>query len=103
MSHRYNLGAVDRTLRDNTHFNPPFRGKTVLLIGDIRQILPDGPSRSRSQIIGACFKRYRLYTLLKTIHLYENIQLITVQRDETGDQAFPQFTSSLLNVGEGKV
>ena len=46
MSHRYQLEALDRTLRDVTGVDEPFEGKIMLLSGDFRQCLPVIPNAS---------------------------------------------------------
>lgn len=57
MSYRNDLEAADRRLCDITRCNLPLGRKSVLLVGDFRQILPAVLSGSRSKNVGACSKR----------------------------------------------
>ena len=57
MDHRYAFEAVDRSLKDILSINDlsltnaPFGGKTILLGGDFRQILPVVPKEKRQDIV----------------------------------------------------
>ena len=57
MDHRYAFEAVDRSLKDILLINDlsltnaPFGGKTILLRGDFRQILPVVPKGKRQNIV----------------------------------------------------
>lgn len=52
MCHRYAFEAINRTLQDIMGSSMLFGGKTMLLSGDFRQILPVIPKASDTQIIG---------------------------------------------------
>ena len=56
MNHRYQLEALDRTLKDLTGFDVPFGGKTVVLSGDFRQCLPVIKQANRAQVVDAAHK-----------------------------------------------
>ncbi|XP_010480897.2 PREDICTED: uncharacterized protein LOC104759696 [Camelina sativa] len=64
MSHRHTFEALDRTLRDLLSTEDcsanekPFDGKTVLLGGDFRQILPVIPHGTRADTVGGEAKEY---------------------------------------------
>lgn len=65
MSHRYNLEAVDKMLRDIVRSHIRCGGKVLLLVGNFLQILLIICQRNRSQISSAFFKRSRPYPFLK--------------------------------------
>ncbi len=46
MLHRYQLEALDCTLRDILEDECPFGGKSIVLSGDFRQCLPGVPGES---------------------------------------------------------
>lgn len=54
MTHRHDLGAVDRTFKDILRSVISFAGISTLRIGDFRRILPMVRAANRSQIISAC-------------------------------------------------
>lgn len=62
MSHRFALEAIDRCLKDLMDTDLSFGGKTILLSGDFRQILPVIPHGSIGQIIDSCVNRSRLWS-----------------------------------------
>lgn len=57
LNHKHVFEAVDRSFRDimrqedKNNLNKPFGGKTVLLGGDFRQILPVLPGKGRADIV----------------------------------------------------
>ena len=53
MSHKLNLEALDRTLREITDTDQPFGGKTMLLSGDFRQCLPVIPHANQAEVVDA--------------------------------------------------
>lgn len=67
MCHRFVFEALDRTLRDILSVadpdaaTKPFGGKTVLLGGDFRQILPVIPQGTRQQTVMATINRSYLW------------------------------------------
>lgn len=66
MAHRHAFEALDRTMRDilsnddPTAACKPFGGKTVLLGGDFRQILPVIPQGTRQETVAAAINRSHL-------------------------------------------
>lgn len=75
MQHRYCVEAVDRTLRDICDNTKPFGGITIVLGGDVRQILPVVPKGVREQIVGASLRRSILWTHVKILTLVLNMRL----------------------------
>lgn len=61
MLHRYQLEAMDRTLRDILEDNRPFGGKIVVLAEDFRQCLPVVPGASRAGTVDTCINRSFLW------------------------------------------
>ena len=62
MLHRFQLEALDRTLRDLMEKpNAPFGGKIIILAGDFRQCLPVCPGSNRAQIVKSCINASSLW------------------------------------------
>ncbi|XP_010412531.1 PREDICTED: ATP-dependent DNA helicase PIF1-like [Camelina sativa] len=98
MAHRQAFEAVDRTIRDlmaledESAINKPCGGKTVLLGGDFRQILPVVPQGSRQDTVQAAINRSHLWTACKIFNLSKNMRLKKSDAD---------FAAWILNVGDG--
>lgn len=88
MSHRHNLEASKKAFRDVTRPTLPFDGKSALLIGDFRQILPMIRAGGCSQITGGCFNRSLLYFLLTVLHFGENVIVLASNRCQCGSDRF---------------
>lgn len=62
MLHRFQLEALDRTLRDLMEKpNAPFGGKIIILAGDFRQCLPIVVGGNRAQIVQSCINKSPLW------------------------------------------
>ena len=62
MLHRFQLEALDRTLRDLMDKpDDPFGGKIIILAGDFRQCLPVVPGSNRAQIVKICINSSPLW------------------------------------------
>ena len=94
MMNRYNIEALDRTLRDLTEHDLPFGGKVFIFGGDFRQILPVIPRGSRAQIVNATFKYSPLWSEIKIFHLYKNMRI-------ENDLETNNFQDFLLRIGNG--
>lgn len=98
MAHRHTFEALDRTLRDilsvgdETAQTKPFGGKTVLLGGDFRQILPVIPQGTRQETVCAALNRSYLWD---SCHKYLLSQNMRVQPEEK------KFAEWILQVGDG--
>ncbi|XP_010451099.1 PREDICTED: uncharacterized protein LOC104733194 [Camelina sativa] len=98
MAHKHAFEAVDRTIRDlmalddETALNKPFGGKTVLLGGDFRQILPVVPQGSRQDTVQASLNRSHLWSACQIYKLTINMRL------NKSDAAFAAW---ILKVGDG--
>ncbi|XP_022549023.2 uncharacterized protein LOC106413117 [Brassica napus] len=99
MTHKHAFEALDRTLKDiMSKKNPPakdqtFGGKTVLLGGDFRQILPVIPQGNRADTVIASISHSYLWDSCHKFSLKTNMR---VNQDEK------EFSEWLLKVGEGR-
>ena len=98
MSHRYQLEALDRTLRDITDVDQPFGGKTMVLSGDFRQCLPVLPQASRGEVVDAALNRSPLWQSFNVMHLSENMRVRLANSSDA--TAFDAFT---LSIGDGTI
>ena len=96
MSHKFQLEALDRTLRDITDTNLPFGGKVIVLSGDFRQCLPVIPGATRAEIVDASLKRSYLWKFFKVMKLMENMRIKNSMDPEL--ESFDKFT---LQLGDG--
>ena len=92
-SDRFNVEAVERSLRDIMENEDDFGGKIVCFSGDPRQTLPVVKKAGRAKTVKACFQMCPLYYKMKHIHLTENMR---TDPDEI------EFSSFLLRLGEGR-
>ena len=76
MSERYQMEALDRSLRDITDKDIPFGGKIMVLSGDFRQCLPVIPGASRAEIVKAALNRSPLWSSFQIMQLAENMRVI---------------------------
>ncbi|GMF35712.1 unnamed protein product [Phytophthora fragariaefolia] len=101
-----------RELKDTTirHGSLPARcpeqrrrpsGKTVVLSGDFRQILPVVVRRTPVQTIDACLKSSHLWSHFRQVYLTENMRVRVAHRAETAAE-LAVFSDFLLQVGEGR-
>ncbi|KAL1202766.1 hypothetical protein V5N11_031394 [Cardamine amara subsp. amara] len=98
MAHRHTFEALDRTLRDLLSVEnkelatKPFGGKTVLLGGDFRQILPIIPQGSRQDTVSASISRSYMWDTCNFYMLTENMRLKPEDKN---------FAAWILQVGNG--
>uniref|UniRef100_A0A1J3HCW3 ATP-dependent DNA helicase n=1 Tax=Noccaea caerulescens TaxID=107243 RepID=A0A1J3HCW3_NOCCA len=93
MAHRHTFEGVDKTLRDIMSSDKLFGGKTVLLGGDFRQVLPVIPKGSRQDTVLASLNRSYLWNQCNIFTLSKNLR---VQQDEK------EFAKWILQVGNGE-
>ena len=97
MLDRYQLEALDRTLRDLMRpNNQPFGGKILLLAGDFRQCLPVVPGASRAGIVSHCINQSHLWSNFKILQLTENMRIRA-----SGDPVLEDFDQWTLSIGNG--
>ena len=104
MMHRYQLEALDLTLRDVMKTvdpnleKKPFGGKVVVLAGDFRQTLPVLKKASRAQILDAALTRADCWGKFTLFRLSENMRVANAIGDRSELEAFAAW---LLRLGEG--
>lgn len=91
MAHRHAFEALDRTLRDLTNADAPFRGKIMILGGDFRQVLPVFPRGTRAQTSDSGIVRSYLWSTVKVFQLTKNMR---ARVDET-------YTDFVLRIRNG--
>ncbi|KAI3879717.1 hypothetical protein MKX03_028415 [Papaver bracteatum] len=111
MVHRYAFEALERTVKDL--MNPckkksrkkerVFGGKTLLLGGDFRQILPVIPHGGRQEIVDASISRSKLWKHFKVFQLTENMRLMNKNSNDEQKQAISAFSEWVLKLGDGKL
>ncbi|XP_075096423.1 uncharacterized protein LOC107797244 [Nicotiana tabacum] len=108
MMHRYCFEALDRTLRDILRFKDasnldrPSGGKTVVLGGDFRQILPVIPKGSRQDIVNATLNSSYLWNHCQVLKLTKNMRLEGNQVDSHLND-LRQFSDWILAIGDGMI
>ena len=75
MNHRYQMEALDRTLKDVTGQNVAFGGKVIVLSGDFRQCLPVIPHANRAEVVDAAINRSPLWKHFTILDLNENMRV----------------------------
>nr|XP_023873461.1 ATP-dependent DNA helicase PIF2-like [Quercus suber] len=105
MTHQKCFESVDRSLRDILRFtasnsaDKPFGGKTVVLGGDFRQILPVIAEGRREQILEASINNSSLWNNCIVFILTKNMRLM----QNLGDIAAREFAEWILKIGDGEL
>ena len=87
---------------DSSCFEMPFGGITVVLGGDLRQILHVIPQASRPEIVDAYITRSRLWRLATVFQLKQNMRINKGQTEEETKE-LSDFAKWVLDVGDGKI
>ncbi|XP_071719582.1 uncharacterized protein [Rutidosis leptorrhynchoides] len=98
------LEALDRSLRDilgNTE--EFFGGKSVILGGDFKQMLPIQTKGRKSAIVGACITTSHLWQRFKVFILAENMRLLRPGLTPSIRVKNAEFLKWLLRVGNGEI
>ncbi|XP_038719916.1 uncharacterized protein LOC120012542 [Tripterygium wilfordii] len=109
MMHRHCFEVVDRTLQDILNINDneencePFGGKTVLLGGDFRQILPVVVNGTRYDTVNASITKSRLWKHCKVFSLKQNMRLQATGLTVDERTSMAVFAQWILDVGDGQV
>ena len=96
MLHKFQLEAMDRTLRDIMEDERPFGGKIVVLAGDFRQCLPVVPGDSRDATVNCFINRYFLWQHFEELKLTVNMRVRA-----SGEQELIEFDEWLIRIGDG--
>ncbi|KAG5582297.1 hypothetical protein H5410_052924 [Solanum commersonii] len=108
MMHKHCFEALDKTLRDiigykdATKSELPFSGKTIVLGGDFRQILPVIPKGSRQDIVHATLNSSYLWPHYELLTLTKNIRLQNSDAD-TDLKELQEFFDWILVVRDGSI
>jgi hypothetical protein len=109
MTHRHAFEALDRSLRDLLSLKSaqaaqcPFGGKTIVLGGDPRQILPVIEGGTRAQIINAAITNSPLWSSITILHLTQNMRLSSTHLTESERTQLANFSAWILDVGNGTI
>ena len=97
MLDRFQLEAMDRTLRDIMDKpDIPFGGKTLVLTGDFRQCLPVLPGASRARTVNASVNQSHLWRHFTVLKLLDNIRV-----QVNGNPVLEEFDKWTLTIGNG--
>lgn len=97
MLHRFQLEAMDRSLRDLTgQKDQAFGGKVLILAGDFRQCLPVVPGASRAGTVSACINKSHLWQHFQVLRLTENMRV-----HASGDPTLEAFDQWTVSLGDG--
>jgi hypothetical protein len=105
---RWAFEAFDRTLRDvmssviNGSEDLPFGGKTIVLGGDFRQILPVVPRGNRADIVHATINSSPLWSFCKVLRLTTNMRL-QFSNVAADNESLKKFAEWILDLGDGKL
>lgn len=109
MTHRRCFEAVDRSLRDILSVNEPsrklipFGGKTVVLGGDFRQVLPVVEGGSRAEIVNSSLMKSPLWQHVTVLKLRRNMRLSNPELSDEERAALERFAQWVLDIGDGAV
>ncbi|XP_054795045.1 uncharacterized protein LOC129300500 [Prosopis cineraria] len=102
MIRRHCIEAFDRSLKDIMHCDLPFGGKSIVMGGDFRQILPVIPKGSRADIVNASISSSYLWSYCKIYKLTKNMRL-TSSSSSSDREKIEKFSQWLLDIGDGRV
>ncbi|XP_021991122.1 uncharacterized protein LOC110887865 [Helianthus annuus] len=103
MSDRRCFESLDKSLGDVLgNQDKPFGGKTVLLGGDFRQILPVKPKASKAEIIASSLPRSYFWDKFRVHRLTKNMRLSQSNATITEKVVIASFSKWLLDVGDNK-
>ncbi|KAM0826907.1 hypothetical protein ACQ4PT_068551 [Festuca glaucescens] len=109
MTQRRCFEAVDRSLKDilsaddSSRADLPFGGKTVVLGGDFRQVLPVIEGGSRGDVIDSSLIRSPLWDQVTVLKLRMNMRLSNPHISEEQSRELTSFADWVLAVGDGTV
>ncbi|XP_031111925.1 uncharacterized protein LOC116015900 [Ipomoea triloba] len=104
--HKHYFEALDKSMRFLLRFHNPgsagmtFGGKTVVLGGDFRQILPVIPKGTRQHIFGATINSSYLWKNCRVMKLTKNLRLQNLQEDYDLRE-IENFSKWIADIGDG--
>ncbi|KAK1385551.1 ATP-dependent DNA helicase [Heracleum sosnowskyi] len=108
LNHKHVFEAVDRSFHDimrhedKINLTKPFGGKTVLLGGDFRQILPVFPGKGRADIVMASINNLYLWEDCVVFKLDQNMKIEIGAPPVTISGEKISYADWVINVGDGK-
>jgi ATP-dependent DNA helicase PIF1 len=93
MASRHIMNIIDKKLKELMKNNKPFGGKTFILSGDVRQVLPIKRNATRTEIVDLLIKNSSLWPNFKTCKLTQNMR---------ADPNEIEFAQQLIDIGDGK-
>ncbi|KAF8400055.1 hypothetical protein HHK36_015930 [Tetracentron sinense] len=109
MTNRHAFEAVNRTFQDLIRpldynaANKAFGGKTVVLGGDFRQILPVVRKGTRESIVASSLQRSNIWAQCRVLELHTNIRVMSTTITEEQRLEARKFAQWILDVGDGRV
>ncbi|KAL8521364.1 hypothetical protein ACS0TY_011768 [Phlomoides rotata] len=110
MTNRFYFEALDQSIRDNircpdgSKSDLPFGGKTIVLGGDFRHILPVIPKGSREDIVHAAINSSYLWDNCRVLRLTRNMRLQIGNTEQSSNpEEIEEFSNWILKVGDGKL
>ena len=106
--HKHCLEAVDLSLRDlmrvynELSMEMPFGGKTVVLGGDFRQILPVVPKGSRQDIVNSTINSSYIWSSCKVLRLTNNMRLLSIKSGEEASK-LKDYSEWVASIGDGVI
>ena len=107
MTHRHCFESLDRSMRDIlgqmdcSRYHQVFGGKTVLLGGDFRQVLPVVESGTRVDTVDACITNSYLWSHVKILKLTINMRLLGMADSGLPTEQVKDFSDWVLSIGDG--
>ncbi|XP_066391946.1 uncharacterized protein [Miscanthus floridulus] len=107
MTHRHCFESLDRSMRDilgetdSSCLNNLFGGKTVVLGGDFRQVLPVVEGGSRLDTIDASITNSYLWKHVKILKLTINMRLLEMSCNGLPTDKVRAFSDWVLSIGDG--
>jgi ATP-dependent DNA helicase PIF1 len=88
---------------DSSCFNRLFGGKTMVLGGDFRQVLPVVEGDSRLDTVDASITNSYLWSHVKILKLTINMRLLGMSRSGLPTDEVKEFNDWVLSIGDGTV
>lgn len=94
MAPKHAIEVIDRTLRDIMGNNLLFGGKSFVLGGDFRQLLPVKPNSTCSEVVDLSINRCSQWSKFMKFSLTQNMRALPEEIN---------FSNFLLDLGDGKL
>ena len=103
MAHKNILEAIDRSFKDIMQCDEPFGGKTLVLAGDFRQVLPVIPHAGRRDVVEAALNQSSLWKHIAVFHLKTNERIKRMKKLHPNINAakLKKFADDLEKIGDG--